>query len=214
MRFVEVARKSVKGSINMETDLLKMDLQYFAEGAEDDDTENAGASEEETEKVVSLSEMQRRLAKAEEKHNEERAALESSFEEKLQAAIEKAKTEAQLTGKELQQYKEKEAERKLQELREENERLKQDTVKRELRDEAMRTLGEKGMTVNDKVLEFVVKDTAEETLQAIDDMAELFKLQKEALAQTVPPRTSGGIGAAPVDKSINSILSKAKITDF
>lgn len=199
----------------MEKDLMKMNLQFFAEpDAPDTEPDDAGAEDTENAAMVSVAELQRRLAKAEEKFNEEKTNLESSFEGRLQEAVEKAKNEAQMTGKELQEYKAKEAERKLQELRDENERLKLESTKRELRDEAMRTLGEKGMTVNDKVLAFVVRDTAEETLQAIDDMAELFKLQKEAFAQTTPPRTSGGFGEVGADKSINSILNKAKITEF
>lgn len=207
--------KAYKGEKQMEKDLMKMDLQFFAEpDAPDTEPDDAGAEDTENVAMVSVAELQRRLAKAEEKFNEEKTNLESSFEGRMQEAIEKAKTEAQMTGKELQEYKAKEAERKLQELRDENERLKLESTKRELRDEAMRTLGEKGMTVNDKVLAFVVKDTAEETLQAIDDMAELFKLQKEAFAQTTPPRTSGGFGEVGADKSISSILNKAKITEF
>lgn len=135
-------------------------------------------------------------------------------EEAIAEAVEKAKAEATLTGKELQEYKEKEAERKLAEKDAEIERLKQVNAKRELKDEAIKTLSEKGMPVTDKILNFVVRDTADATLQAIDDMGEILKEQKEASAQTKPPKSSGGLGNAPKQNSLSNILDEAKITNF
>lgn len=146
--------------------------------------------------------------------NKKFAKWKSDQEEKIAEAVEKAKTEATLTGKELQEYKEKEAQRKLDEKDAEIERLLKENQKRELKDEAIKTLSEKGMPVTDKILDFVVKDTAEDTLHAIDSMAEILKEQKEASAQTKPPKSSGGLGDDSQRKSFNQILDDAKITNF
>lgn len=202
----------------MDKELLKMNLQYFASeepGADDlppaggaDD--NAGADVA----TVTVAEMKRRLAKEQEGYQKQLDAMNAKFDERIQEAVDKAQKEAQLTGKELQEYKTKEKERELEQVREEIKALRQEKVVRELRDEATRTLTERGIAVNDKVLNFVVKDTADETLQAIEDMAELFKLQKEEFAQTKPPVTGGGFNAGTpnVKKNVNSILDDARIT--
>ena len=192
-----------------------MNLQFFAKPEDTGGDVTPPEPEGDGDKTVTLEEMQRRLKKEEKKHEDAVAELKKSFETQLAEAIANAQAEAKLTGKELQAYKEKENERKFAELQAENERLKQEGVRRDMRESAIKTLTEKGMTVNDAVLGFVVKDTAEETLQAIDDMAELFKLQKEALANTQPPLGSGGQGSGDeTTPSASSILDKAKITGF
>lgn len=201
----------------MDNKLMRMNLQYFAEpddGAEvtpaDDATNKAG----EDAPTVTLAEMKRRLAKEQESYQAQIDELKGSFGQQVQDAVEKAQKEAQLTGKELQEYKTKEKERELEQARAEIEALRRDKTVRDMRDEAMRTLTERGLTVNDKVLNFVVKDNADDTLQAIDDIAELFKLQKEEFAQTKPPIIGGGFGAGDNGdkKTVNSILDKARIT--
>ena len=202
----------------MDNKLMRMNLQYFAEpddGADatppaDDATNKAG----EDAPTVTLAEMKRRLAKEQESYQAQIDELKGSFGQQVQDAVEKAQKEAQLTGKELQEYKTKEKERELEQARAEIEALRRDKTVRDMRDEAMRTLTERGLTVNDKVLNFVVKDNADDTLQAIDDMAELFKLQKEEFAQTKPPIIGGGFGAGDNGdkKTVNSILDKARIT--
>lgn len=203
-------------------DLLNMDLQFFAEedpedGADPknpkddvDDPEDGGS-----EKTVSVGEMKRRIAKEQEKYEQQIEELENSMEDRIAEAVEKAQKEATLTGKELQEYKEKEAQRKLDEAQAEIERLKQENIKRDLKDEAIKTLSEKGMPVNEKVLNFVVRDTADDTLQAIDDLGEILREQKEENAQTKPPKTSGGLGKSGNEqKTTTQILDEAKITNF
>lgn len=201
----------------MEKDLLGMNLQYFAEPddsadktppADDDDKAGNDAP------TVTVAEMKRRLAKEQEAYQKQIDELKGTFQQQIEDAVDKAQKEAQLTGKELQEYKTKEKERELQQAREEIEALRREKTVRDMRDEATRTLTERGLTVNDKVLNFVVKDNAEDTLQAIEDMAELFKLQKEEFAQSTPPIIGGGFGASDKDgkKTVSTILDGARIT--
>ena len=63
----------------------------------------------ETEKMVSVAEMQRRLKQAEEKHAQ-------ATQEAIAQALEKYKAESELTGKELEEYRRKEVEAEKQAL--------------------------------------------------------------------------------------------------
>lgn len=199
--------------------LLPMHLQFFAEnddekkGDSPEGSENSAEENEKDEPIVKVAEMKRRIEKEQEKYEEKIKELNQSIEERINTAVEKAQKEATLTGKELQEYKEQEAQRKIDEANAEIERLKKENVKRDLRDQAIKTLSEKELPVTDKVLNFVVKDTAEDTLSAIDDISELLKEQKNKYAQTEPPVTSGGFNAKP-EGSVGSILDKAKITKY
>ena len=144
-------------------------------------------------KTVAVAEMKRRIEKEKERYENELARFEAEKEQAIQEAIEKAKKEATLSGKELEKYREEEAKRKEQSYLDRIAELERESTRRELKDEAIRTLGEKALPINERVLNFVVKDTAEETLQAIEDMAFIISEQKNEKAASQPPRTSGGL---------------------
>lgn len=201
----------------MKEKLLKLNLQYFAEENPDDQTDETNpdtAGDQGEEKTVKLSEMMRRLKQEKEKHDEELRNLKDSISTQISEAVQNAKKEASMTGKELQEYKEKEAQRKLDDAIAEKDRLQKELARRDLKDQAISTLSDKGLPIDEKVLHFVVKDTAEDTLAAIDDMAEIFRIQKEANAQTKPPKTSGGFGVTDKPQSVGNILDSAKITKY
>ena len=65
--------------------------------------EQASNPKQETEKTVSVAEMQRRLEQAEKKHAQ-------STQEAIDKALAKYKAETELSGKELEEYRRKEAE--------------------------------------------------------------------------------------------------------
>ena len=144
-------------------------------------------------KTVAVAEMKRRIEKEKERYENELAAIKAEQDKLVQEAIEKAKKEATLSGKELEKYREEEAKRKEQSYLDRIAELEREHTRRELKDEAIRTLGEKSLPINERVLNFVVKDTAEETLQAIEDMAFIISEQKNEKAVSQPPRTSGGL---------------------
>ena len=124
------------------------------------DTEVASTQETESEKTVTVAEMMRRLNKANEEH-------ERKTQEAIEKALEQYKTENELSGKELEEYRRQVAEAEKQALLDEIADLKKEQTKRELTDEAIKTLSGRKLPVNDKVLSFVVKDTADDTLKAI-----------------------------------------------
>ena len=173
-------------------------------------TENQEAVDTQ-EKTVSLAEMQRRLAKSEEQHEKQLAELQASTQDQITQAIEKYKAESELSGKELEEYRRQEAEREKQALLDKIANLEKEQTKRELTDEAIKTLGTRNLPVTDKVLSFVVRDTADDTLQAIDDMEAIITDIKAQYTTSQPPKTSNAIGGSDTSTSRSDIFRNANI---
>lgn len=167
------------------------------------DTEVASTQDTESEKTVTVAEMMRRLNKANEEH-----------ERKTQEAIEKAlvqyKAENELSGKELEEYRRQVAETEKQELLDKIASLEKEQTKRELTDEAIKTLSGRKLPVNDKVLSFVVKDTADGTLQAIADFESIISEIKAEYTQSEPPGVSSSFGSSD-SKSPGEIFRDSRI---
>ena len=167
------------------------------------DTEVASTQDTESEKTVTVAEMMRRLNKANEEH-----------ERKTQEAIEKAlaqyKAENELSGKELEEYRRKEAEAEKQALLDKIAGLEKEQTKRELTDEAIKTLSSRKLPVNEKVLSFVVKDTADGTLQAISDFESIISEIKAEYTQSEPPAVSSSFGGSN-SKSQGDIFRDSRI---
>lgn len=192
--------------------MLRMNLrnlQLFAEGAEPQDESGTPESEvpagptPEPEKMVSVAEMQRRLKQAEEKHAQ-------ATQEAIAQALEKYKTESELTGKELEEYRRKEAEAEKQALLDKIAGLEKEQTKRELTDEAIKTLSGRKLPVNEKVLSFVVKDTADDTLKAIADFESIISEIKAEYTQSEPPAVSSSFGGSS-SKSQGDIFRDSRI---
>lgn len=157
----------------------------------------------EPEKTVSLAEMQRRLKQAEEKHAKDTA-------DAIEKTLEKYKAESELTGKELEAYRQKVAETEKQKLLDKISDLEKEQTKRELTDEAIKTLSGRKLPVNDKVLSFVVKDTADDTLQAIADFESIISEIKAEYTQSEPPKMSSSFGGEST-KSHGDIFRGSRI---
>ncbi|MEX2805031.1 DUF4355 domain-containing protein [Streptococcus sp. H31] len=173
----------------------------------DAETQTEGASTQE--KQVTVAEMQRRIAKVEKQYQKELESVNSETDKRIAEALEKYKAEAELSGKELEEYRKKEAEREKQELLAKIESLEKDKTHKELTDEAIKTLGTRSLPVNEKILGFVVKETADETLQAIDDLEAIISDVKSQFAQTEPPKTSNSASAPTENRG--DIFRKANI---
>lgn len=158
---------------------------------------------QESEKMVTVAEMMRRLNKANKEHEE-------NTQKAIAQALEKYKAESELTGKELEAYRQKEAEAEKQKMLDEIDQLKKDKVKRELTDEAIKTLSSRKLPVNDKVLGFVVKDTADGTLQAIADFESIISEIKAEYTQSEPPKMSSSFGGEST-KSRGDIFRGSRI---
>lgn len=192
--------------------MLRMNLrnlQLFAEGAEPQ--EESGTPEQEVpagptpepEKMVSVAEMQRRLEQAEKKHAQ-------STQEAISKALEQYKAENELSGKELEEYRRQVAEAEKQELLDKIAGLEKEQTKRELTEEAIKTLSSRKLPVSDKVLAFVVKDTADGTLQAIADFEGIISEIKAEYTQSEPPAVSSSFGDSGA-KSSGDIFRNSRI---
>lgn len=196
----------------------KMNLQRHSSGGPDegnpagDDTNPDGTKTLTQEEVNKL--IQQNKAKAKEEAAKE---AEKEYNEKLQIEIEKALEKSKLSDKEKETWEEKEARIKLEqratELEKTNQELLEKITNQELRAKAAASLKEKGIDDTEKNLKLVLRANAEDTIEAIDLLAETLTEQKKTSAQTKPPKTSGGT-AGEEELTGMQVLDKAKITGF
>ena len=162
---------------------------------------------QETEKTVSIAEMQRRLKLAEEKHQMELAQAKTDVQKQVEDAVAKAK----MSDEELQALKEKEKQEALKAIQEENATLKAQIARRQMQDIAIKELEEQGVPVNESTLAFVVKDDEEATKLAVTNMASILNIKKREEAKSSAPITSGGDERS---KGRKDKFASAKITNF
>ena len=173
-------------------DLMKMNLQYFAE-EENDGTEDEGGTEElkpeddgaeetftkeDIEKIV-----KERLDRATKKAEKER-------EEAVRKAKEKAEELANMTAEQREKERLEEIQRELNEYKEREKRS-------ELRSDARKLLDAKGYTLTEDELDTIVKDDFEETEKAVNSFVKLVENQlqeklKESARQKDPTNFKGG----------------------
>lgn len=148
------------------------------------------------EQTVKVAEMKRRLAKEEEKHQAELDELKEQQSMLIQEAVEKAKAEAQMSEKELRDYKEQEAERKRKEQEAQYEQQIQELMaekkQREIRDESINKLGELGITVNDRTLDLVSANSLEAMSEKAEKLASILNDVKNEFASSKAPISGGG----------------------
>lgn len=172
-------------------DLLKMDLQYFAEDPEpdidgaEDGQENPEDENPEEDKTVNVEEMKRRLDKQDEKHQKELKEIEKSFENKINEAEKLRKMNAE----QKQEYEQEKKDNRIAELEAE---LNRNGLERE----ATSMLSEQGITANEYDLNLVVGEDADETQKLVENYAqrieELADKKLEEYKRGSTPRKSGG----------------------
>lgn len=170
-------------------------------------SEEQASNPQETEKTVSIAEMQRRLKLAEEKHQMELAKTKTDIQKQIDDAVAKAK----MSDEELQALKEKEKQEALQAIQEENATLKAQIARRQMQDIAIKELENQGVPVNESTLAFVVKDDEEATKLAVTNMASILNIKKREEAKSSAPITSGGDERS---KGRKDKFASAKITNF
>lgn len=169
--------------------------------------EQASNPEQESDKTVSIAEMQRRLKLAEEKHQMELAKTKTDIQKQIEDAVAKAK----MSEEELQALKEKEKQEAIQAIQEENATLKAQIARRQMQDIAIKELEAQGVPVNESTLAFVVKDDEEATKLAVTNMASILNIKKREEAKSSAPITSGGNDRP---KGGKDKFASAKITNF
>lgn len=170
--------------------------------------EQTGNPERESDKTVSIAEMQRRLKQAEDKHQLELANLQSNVKKQIEDAVAKAK----MSDEELEALKEKERQDAIKAIQEENATLKAQIAQRQMQDIAIKELEAQGVPVNESTLAFVVKDDEEATKLAVTNMANILNIKKREEAKSNPPKTSGGNDGG--SKRGKDKFASAKITNF
>lgn len=137
------------------------------------------------EKLLTQEEVNRLIAQSKSKAKEEaKKELEAKYQEQLQSEVEEAKRLAKMNEDEQQEHQ-------LKKLQEELEALRKKETQYGLAKEASKMLTENKIMADEKILRFVVKDTAEETQAAVKEFVELINEKveqgvKEALAGKAP----------------------------
>ena len=182
-------------------------------------TEEQDDKEQDTEQepTVTVAELKRRLAKVEEAKQQEIENLKEETNRAIESAVEAAKKEASLSGKELAEYQEKERQRKHQEEIEERDKkiqeLLQESKRREIRDESIKKLNELEISVNDDSLSLIQADSFDDMKAKAEMLSKLVKEAKSKNAQSTPPITSGGKVSKTYESEFD-ILDKHKITKY
>ncbi|MDK6688320.1 DUF4355 domain-containing protein [Aerococcus urinae] len=176
-----------------------MDKEHISMNHEEVDTR------EEDKNLLTQDEVNKLIAQQKSKAKDEaKKELEKEYQDELQAVKDRYESEREelrgkLGDKDKEEYDFKALSRKYDELKSrledseaKNTALNTQITRAALKDKAIETLTEKGLPVSDKVLAFVVKNNAEDTLQAIDDMDAVLADEKKKYAQTEPPLAGGG----------------------
>lgn len=187
--------------------LLKLDLQFFAQGDNPGDDKpghdvhdgdnggvNPGAEPEpyagEDDKTNKKPNKKEKLFTQEEVNRIVKERLARALKDK-EEAIKEAEKLAKMNAEQKREYE-------LEKLRRENEQLKKAQMRYELGREATKMLGEAGIMADDDVLSFVVRDDAEQTQQAVETFISLVdKLADMRMKEKLkgrPPKKDGQPG--------------------
>lgn len=188
--------------------LLKLDLQFFAQGDNpgDDkpghdvhDGDNGGVNPgaepepyagEDDDKTNKKPNKKEKLFTQEEVNRIVKERLARALKDK-EEAIKEAEKLAKMNAEQKREYE-------LEKLRRENEQLKKAQLRYELGREATKMLGEAGIMADDDVLSFVVRDNAEQTQEAVETFISIVdKLADMRMKEKLkgrPPKKDGQPG--------------------
>ena len=155
-----------------------VDIIDSTDTSEEVDTQETTRKEE----TVPVSELKRRLERQTRKANEQIENLKKEFEEELK--------KAKMDEAELKTYQQEEQQRKLDEALAKIQDLENEKAQAELKDNAIKTMTEQGLPVNDKTLSMVLRGTPSETLDAIANLNQILAQTKVEFAKTTAPTTS------------------------
>lgn len=129
-------------------------------------------------------------------------------EQDKEKAVKEAEKLAKMTADQKREYE-------FEKLQRENEQLKQSQNRFELGKVATSILAETGITANDEILDFVVREDAETTSEAVKAFSELVdkisdERMKEKLKGTSPKRQKGAPGALTKEQIMKEPDSKKR----
>ena len=132
----------------------------------------------------------------------------AEWEKSRQKEDDEAKKFSKMNAQEKAEYKQKQLEKRIQELEDEK-------TLSAMRDEARKQLSEKGINISDKLLAFMVSKDAEETKKAVDSFADLFNAAvNEAVkgkARQSTPREGSQFSGGKEKINIGQMAREARI---
>lgn len=179
--------------------LLPLNLQFFADDADNTDNQDTNDNQDDKDQTEDKDQSVKTYTEEEvQKMVKERVAREKKAAEK---AVKEAEKLAKMNEAEKEKYRVEQLENELAELRREK-------AFNSLSKEASKMLSEHEITVNDDLLSFIVRDTAEDTQVAVNSFVALINSKveegvKKALAGKPPKVNTNG----------NKALTKQQIMD-
>lgn len=175
---------------------FKLNLQFFAEEGDepntDQGTKDEGSEDNQTQENDKPEEVE--FTPEQQKKIDEIVKREKAKEKrKADDAVKEAEKLAKMNAQQKQEYELEQAQKRIQEL-EQRENLYQ------MKSEANKMLSEKGISVNDDLLNFVAKDTAEETQEMVNTFIEVVNSEVQ---KQVTEKLRGG-SPKTSDKGSNS----------
>lgn len=132
----------------------------------------------------------------------------AEWEKNRQKEDDEAKKFSKMNAQEKAEYKQRQLEKRIQELEDEK-------TLSAMRDEARKQLSEKGINISDKLLAFMVSKDAEETKKAVDSFADLFNAAVNEVvkskARQSTPKEGGYIPGGKEKINIGEMAREARI---
>ena len=148
------------------------------------------------EPTVKVAEMKRRIEAERTKAQEQIEELNKSMEQRIAEEVKKAQEVAQLNGKELEEYKQKEQQKKYEDeiakRDAELEKLRQENLQRTIRDEAHTKLTELNINITPETISLVEGNTLDEMAEKAELLAKYTTAIKNHFAGSDAPISSGG----------------------
>lgn len=161
--------------------MLRLNLQFFSQ----DDTGGSNAGQDDTQNNENADKEDSN--KQDKNEQDEKTFTQSELEEIIKQRLARAEKDKQEAIKEAEKLAKMNAEQKreyeLEKTQRENEELKAKLNRFELGKEATSMLSEHGIVANDEILDFVVREDAEQTKTAVEAFSKLVKDLTEQLVR-------------------------------
>ena len=151
------------------------------------------------EPTVKVAEMKRRIEAERTKAQEQIEELEKSMDQRIAEEVKKAQEIAQLNGKELEEYKLKEEQKKhddeMAKKDAELKELRQESLQRAIRDEAHTKLTELNINITPETISLVAGQSLDEMAEKAELLAKYTTAIKNQFAGSDAPLSGGGSSA-------------------
>lgn len=182
-------------------DLIKMDLQFFAEQPQPADADETARDEEvQEEKTLTQDEVNRLISQQKSKAKDEALKeAEKDYQDKLDSAVQQAisdyEAKSKMNADELAEYKAKEAQEKhqkeLQDAQAKIDELTRINQQRQIKDESVTKLNELNIPVTETTLSLVSAGSLDDMSERAGLLAQFANSLKNEYSTATEPSTSG-----------------------